>query len=79
MNKATTPLIYEELSKHYPITGLMDGWYFRYDEISKGTYRIEGIDELGHSVARTCRENELDATLKACAREARAMEARIIV
>ena len=36
----------------YPINNLLEGWYFRVKEISPGYYRVEGIDRLGHSVAR---------------------------
>lgn len=41
----------EEL-RRYPITNVLEGWFFRVDEISQGYYRVEGIDRWGHSVSR---------------------------
>jgi hypothetical protein len=35
-----------------PKTNFIDGWEFRFDEISQGYYRVEGIDQWGHSVSR---------------------------
>ena len=41
----------EELG-NYAITDIVDGWYFRINEISQGYYHVEGIDEWGHSISR---------------------------
>ena len=41
----------EEL-RNYPITNIIDGWFFRIDEISQGYYRVEGVDQWGHSISR---------------------------
>lgn len=38
--------------RDYPITNIVEGWFFRVDEISQGYYRVEGIDRCGHSVSR---------------------------
>ncbi len=62
------------LKSKYPIDGLLDGWFFRYERLESGLYRIEGIDELGHSVSKVCPEHRIDATLKLCAKEARQIE-----
>jgi hypothetical protein len=41
----------ENLSQ-YPITDILEGWFFRVNEISQGYYRVEGIDRFGHSISR---------------------------
>jgi len=61
----------------YPIDGLLDGWFFRYERLASGLYRIEGIDEDGHTVVRICPERKIDAVLKDCAREARRIEYKL--
>jgi hypothetical protein len=51
MKKSVIRLTDTEL-KAYPIKDLIDGWYFRVDEISQGYYRVTGIDQWGRSVSR---------------------------
>jgi hypothetical protein len=41
----------EEL-RNFPITNIVNGWFFRIDEISQGYYRVEGVDQWGHSISR---------------------------
>ena len=36
----------------YTIRDLVEGWFFRVDEISQGFYQVEGIDRLGRKVSR---------------------------
>jgi hypothetical protein len=76
MKKLVTALSEETLSM-YPINDLVEGWYFRFTEISNGAYRVEGIDKWGHSVSRQCSEPALDATLKACANDAQGIEKQL--
>ena len=41
----------EEL-RAYPLTNIVDGWFFKINEISQGYYRVEGIDRWGRIVSR---------------------------
>ncbi|HEX6269614.1 MAG TPA: hypothetical protein VFZ43_05215 [Anaerolineales bacterium] len=61
----------------YHIKDLVDGWFFRIREVSNGVYEVEGIDHWGHKVSRTGTENELDEILKACAEDARQIQANL--
>jgi hypothetical protein len=36
----------------YPIRDLVEGWFFRVDEVSLGFYRVEGIESWGRKVSR---------------------------
>ncbi len=36
----------------YPIKNIVEGWFFRIDEISNGYFRVQGVDRSGHSVSR---------------------------
>jgi hypothetical protein len=37
---------------NYPITNIIEGWFFQIHEISQSYYRVEGVDRWGHSVSR---------------------------
>ncbi len=74
MDKVIYSLTSEKYVKEYPISGLLDGWFFRYQEIAPGVFLLEGIDEEGHSVSRICSEREIDVALKSCAKDAREIE-----
>jgi hypothetical protein len=53
MNKQTvTPRSHKEMIREYPITGLVQGWYFRQREVSNGCYVVEGSDAYGRKVSR---------------------------
>ena len=49
---------------------LVGGWRFHLMEISSNHYRIEGHDQWGHSVSRSCSEIEIKETLAKCAHDA---------
>lgn len=36
----------------YPIKDLIEGWFFRVEEISQGFYRVTGIDTYGRSISK---------------------------
>jgi hypothetical protein len=36
----------------YPIKGIVEGWYFRIEEVSQGYFRVTGMDEWGRSISR---------------------------
>lgn len=61
----------------YPIRDLVDGWFFRIQEISNGVYEVEGTDIWGRKVLRNSIESELDQALKACANDARKIKAEL--
>ena len=51
MKKLIHRLSIEELRK-YPISNVVEGWFFRVEEITPGYYRVSGIDEWGRTVSR---------------------------
>jgi hypothetical protein len=53
----------------YPIADLVDGWFFRAEEVSAGVYAVEGTDLWGRTVAR--KGANLDELLTDCANDAR--------
>jgi hypothetical protein len=61
----------------YPIKDLVDGWFFRIQEVSNGVYEVEGIDVWGRKVSRTGTESEIDELLKACAVDAKQIQASL--
>ena len=38
--------------RQYPITGLVEGWYFRQQEVSAGCYVVEASDVYGRKISR---------------------------
>ncbi len=36
----------------FPITGVVEGWFFRQTEVSPGAYLVEGTDLWGRTVSR---------------------------
>lgn len=64
----------EQILAEYPIEGLVDGWYFRQNEVSAGAYLIEGCDLRGRTVTRYGSDPE--ALLTECAADARCIKQR---
>jgi hypothetical protein len=64
-----------ELRKTHPLSGLVEGWFFRYDEASAGCYVAEGRDLWGRRVSRKGAENA--GVLEACVADARAIAAQL--
>jgi hypothetical protein len=53
MNKQpVTPATHREMIRRYPITGLVDGWYFRQEEVSAGCFVVEASDVYGRTISR---------------------------
>lgn len=50
--KPITARSHEEMVREYPITGLVEGWYFRQREVSNGYYLVEGSDAFGRTISR---------------------------
>jgi hypothetical protein len=52
MDKQTiTPRSHKEMIREYPITGSVEGWYFRQREVSNGCYFVEGSDACGRTIS----------------------------
>jgi hypothetical protein len=60
----------------FPIAGLVEGWFFRVDEMSAGSYCVEGTDLWGRRVSNSGVDG--DALLKQCAEDARAIQASLV-
>ena len=58
--------------RNYPISGLLDGWYFRVQEVSNGCYRVEGSDAYGRIISRTTL-GDPEITLNECVEDIRRM------
>lgn len=71
MKKQIQRLDEDFLTSVYPIKDLVEGWFFRVQEVSNGVYEVEGTDSWGRKVSRKGTEAELDNVLKACANDAR--------
>ena len=59
--------------RKYPITGLVDGWYFRQQEVSAGCYVVEASDVYGHTISRQT-VGDPDAVLAECVEFARSIK-----
>ena len=66
-----TPRSHKEMIREYPITGLVEGWYFRQREVSAGCYVVEGRDVYGRTVSRQTTADPPDAALAECVAYAR--------
>ena len=68
--KKIAPATHKKLKAVYPISGLVEGWYFRIHEESAGCYRVEGRDIYGRMVSRQT-TGDPDKTLAECVEYAR--------
>ena len=50
--RAVTPASHKKMILQYPITGLVEGWYFRQEEVSAGCYVVEASDVYGRKISR---------------------------
>ena len=57
-----------EVQKAFPITGVVDGWFFRQTEVSAGAHLVEGTDLWGRKVSRL--GGNPDELLSLCAADA---------
>ena len=60
------------IMKDYPITGKVENWYFKIEEVSAGVYVVEGRDLAGRTISR--RGTDPDKELKTCMDEAKQMK-----
>jgi len=63
----------EELKLEFPMAGIVEGWFFRVDEVSAGAYLAEGIDVWGRRVS--CSGTDPDELLERCVKDAREIQA----
>jgi hypothetical protein len=71
MDKQTlTPRSHKAMIREYPITGMVEGWYFRQREVSAGCYIVEGSDVYGRTISRRTTADP-DAVLAECVAFAR--------
>ncbi len=67
--KSVAPATHREMVRKYPITGLVEGWYFRQEEVSAGCYVAEGSDVYGRTISR--RTGDPETALAECVAFAR--------
>ena len=58
-----------EVQEAFPITGVVEGWFFRQTEVSPYAYVVEGTDLWGRTVSRA--GSDPDELLALCAADAR--------
>jgi len=64
-----------EVVAEFPITGVVDGWFFRQREVSQGAYLVEGTDLWGRTVSR--QGGDPNALLRECAVDARQINQQV--
>jgi hypothetical protein len=74
MTRRVQPIAPEKLLRAYPIADLVQGWFFRLEEIAPRGYRAEGSDEYVRQVG--CSGLDADELLSRCADDARALGRR---
>ena len=42
-----------KVAREYPLADLVEGWYFRVEEVSAGAYQAEGTDLWGRQVSHS--------------------------
>jgi hypothetical protein len=67
-------LIAAKVMREYPLAGLVEGWYFRVEEVSAGSYRAEGTDLWGRRVSHSGADP--DEALAKCTEYARGVIAQ---
>ena len=70
--KAVIPASHEEMLRQYPITGLVQGWYFRQREVSAGCFLVEASDAHGRKISRQ-EIGDPETAMNACIEFARQM------
>lgn len=77
MKRSVSPIPRETLLRSHPITGSVDGWFFRLEETSASVYRVEGMDEYGRRVG--CTGTDASEALDRCADDALLVGAPVFV
>jgi hypothetical protein len=50
--KPVMPASHSEMLRRYPITGIVEGWYFRQQQVSAGCWIVEASDIYGRKISR---------------------------
>ena len=53
MKKGIRKLNENDVKLRFPISGKLDGWYFKIKEISNGAYQVSGSDLFGRIISKT--------------------------
>jgi hypothetical protein len=53
MKKGIRKLNENDVKLRFPISGKLDGWYFKIEEISNGAYQVSGSDLFGRIISKT--------------------------
>ena len=67
----------EKLRNQYPISGKLEGWFFRIEESSAGVYKCEGKNIHGMEVSKQGiddNEGALDNLLSQCIEDAKSLQ-----
>lgn len=70
--KSQVQRLSDEFLNAYPIKDLVEGWFFRVEEVSNGVYEVEGIDYWGRKVSR--KGTDSDELLDLCIKDAQGLE-----
>jgi hypothetical protein len=62
----------DTIRRDYPVTNLVEGWFFRHQETSSLHYVVEGTDLWGRHVGAD--GSDLDLLLQQCAEAARRID-----
>jgi hypothetical protein len=68
MKRQTQKLNAAKIAQEYPIADLVEGWYFKLEEVSSGAYRAEGTDLWGRRVSYS--STDPDEALAKCTKYA---------
>lgn len=71
MKKALNPYNPIDIQRTHPLSDMLEGWFFRCDEVSAGYYEAEGKDLWGRTVAAN--GVNPDELLKRCIADAKAI------
>ncbi len=75
MKRETQKLNAVKVAQDYPIADLVEGWYFKLEEMSPGAYRAEGTDLWGRRVSYS--GIDPDKALAKCKEYAQGINGRI--
>ncbi|MEQ9091520.1 MAG: hypothetical protein RIE52_10555 [Balneola sp.] len=75
MKKAIRKLNLIDVELRFPITGKLDGWYFKIEEISNCAYEVSGSDLFGRIVSKTGSDPE--GLLNECIKKATQIQSQI--
>lgn len=63
-----------KIERQFPLADLLDGWFFRCEEISAGRWQVEGVDLWGRAVSAT--ESDPERLIERCVADAEAIKGK---